>query len=274
MKLFLIRHAECEHNVGQALGNADNLTRVGQEQARQLARYLSDRPVRFTRVLSSDLDRATDTARVICKHQMENGPVLEPFRTAKLREQCFGCGGLSMDVTHIESMASMRARVHGVLRDHILPEMANRVKSRGAVIGVVGHAIILQVFWACLTDLFGSQSFHLARDATWMGSNYMRPKWSNTGIMELDIRPGGPPEEMLLENAVQVNVQPPWLTKSTPPVTPDGSAPLIGWSVTILTVDSTPHLTVETQAAPKIMPFSRQPLMAESYRVPGARVAW
>ncbi|KAJ5169194.1 uncharacterized protein N7482_004788 [Penicillium canariense] len=247
MKLFLIRHAECEHNVGKAFGNSNDLTSVGKEQALCLARYFRDRPVRFTRVLSSDLDRATDTARAICQYQLGSGPALEPFQTAKLREQCFGCGSLSREVTGIESMASMRARVNGFLRDHIWPEMANHATSGDSVIAIVGHGMILQVVWACLADLFGPQSFHLARDAEWTGSGYIHPLWSNTGIMELDIRPGGPPEEMLAENTVHPSVKPPWLMRAKPPW-PEGNAPLVAWSVTILMVDSTPHLNGDTLA--------------------------
>jgi broad specificity phosphatase PhoE len=255
-----------------ARGNSDNLTGVGKDQALRLARYLRDRPVRFTRVLSSDLDRATDTARTICQYQLGSGPALEPFQTAKLREQCFGCGRLSREVTQIESMSSMRARVNGFLRDHILPEMANHATGGNAVIAVVGHGVILQVLWACLTEIFGSQSFHLARNAGAPGADYMHPLWSNTGIMEVDIRPGGPPQEMLIRNMIHPNVEPPWLMRAKPPFPPDGSAPLIGWSVTILTVDSTVHLDGEAlaQTIPAVVPQSRQQPMDQFYRLTGS----
>ncbi|OOQ87659.1 hypothetical protein PEBR_15999 [Penicillium brasilianum] len=271
MRLFLIRHAECEHNVGKATGNSDNLTGVGKDQALRLARYFRDRPVSFTRVLSSDLDRATDTARVICQYQLGSGPALETFQTAKLREQCFGCGRSSREVTQIESMASMRARINGFLQDHILPEMANHVTGGDAVIAVVGHGVILQVLWACLTEIFGSHSFHLARNAEAPAVDYTHPLWSNTGIMEVDIRPGGPPPEMLLRNMIHPNVEPPWLMRSKLPFPPDGSAPLIGWSVTIITVDSTAHLDGDAlaQTVPPVVPQSGQQPMDQFYRLTG-----
>jgi broad specificity phosphatase PhoE len=139
-----------------------------------------------------------------------------------------------------ESMASMKMRINGFLRDQILPLMADRATSSDAVIAVVAHGMILQVLWSCLSDLFGSQSFHLARTAS--TGDYMHPVWSNTGVMELDIRPGGPPQEMLLADAVRMNVEPPWLMKARPPTPLGGNPPLIGWSVTILAVDSTLHL--------------------------------
>lgn len=254
-----------------ARGNADDLTGVGKDQALQLARYFRDRPVRFTRVLSSDLDRATDTARTICQYQLGSGPALEPFQTAKLREQCFGCGRQSREVTQIESMSSMRARVNGFLRDHILPEMASHATGGNAVIAVVGHGVILQVLWACLTEIFGAQSFHLARNAASPGTDYMHPLWSNTGIMEVDIRPGGPPEELLIRNMIHPNVEPPWLMRAKPPFLPDGSAPLVGWSVTILTVDNTAHLEGDAlaQTIPAVMPLSRQQPMDQFYRLTG-----
>ena len=132
------------------------------------------------------------------------------------REQCYGCGRLSREVTQIESMSSMRARVNGFLRDHILPEMASHATGGKAVIAVVGHGVILQVLWACFTEIFGSQSFHLARDAESPGTNYMHPLWSNTGIMEVDIRPGGPPEELLITNMIHPHVEPPWLMRAFP----------------------------------------------------------
>jgi len=145
-----------------------------------------------------------------------------------------------MSAMRVESIASMKMRINGFLRDQILPLMADCTTSSHAVIGVVAHGMILQVLWSCLSDLFGSQSFHLARNA--ITGDYMHPVWSNTGVMELDIRPGGPPLEMLLANAVQMNVEPPWIMKTKPPTPLGGSPPLMGWSVTILAVNSTQHL--------------------------------
>ncbi|KAJ6127600.1 hypothetical protein N7523_003212 [Penicillium sp. IBT 18751x] len=244
MRLFLIRHAECQHNVGQALiAGQSGLTSLGHEQAMRLARYFRDRPIRFNRVLSSDLNRATQTARIICRHQLRSGPPLEPFQTAKLRERCFGCGSMPNAPLRAESVASMKLRINGFLRDQILPLMADRTTSSDAVIGLVAHGMILQVLWSCLADLFGSQSFHVADSAS--TDDYMHPVWSNTGVMEVDIRPGGPPQELLMANSLQVNVEPPWLMKDQPPTPLGGSPPLIGWSVTILAVDSTLHLEMD-----------------------------
>ena len=165
----------------------------------------------------------------------------------------------------IESITSMKMRINGFLRDQILPLMADRTTSSDAVIGVVAHGMILQVLWSCLSDIFGSQSFHLARAAS--TGDYMHPVWSNTGVMELDIRPGGPPREMVLANAVHMNVDPPWLMKTRPPTPLGGSPPLIGWSVTILAVDSTLHL--ERNGMCEARQCVRHPPMDEFSRLMG-----
>lgn len=270
MKLFLIRHAECEHNVGRALyvrgarprshtnntnprgpgHSGANLTANGQDQALRLARYFRDRSVSFTRVFSSDLDRATDTARVLCQYQLGSGPALEPIQLPALREQCFGCGSQNVSSSNAESMASMKLRVNGFLRDYILPLMADKAQESDQVVAVVAHGVILQVIWSCLADLFGLQAFHLSRSVGRNEGNYMQPVWSNTGIMELDIRPSaGPPADMVAREGVYIGVDPPWITKSTLPTLPGWSPPLKGWSVTIMSVDSTMHLAGEALGA-------------------------
>lgn len=242
-----------------------NLTAHGQDQALRLAHYFRDRPVSFTRVFSSDLDRATDTARVICQYQLGSGPKLEPIQTPALREQCYGCGAQSASASGAESMSSMKLRVNGFLRDYILPEMADATQGSDAVIAVVAHGVILQVIWSCIADLFGSQSFHLARTVGRNDGDYMQPVWSNTGIMELDIRPGGPPEQFVTK------VTPPWITKTVPPTPPGSSPPLQAWSVTIMSVDSTAHLDGDAlaQTIPEVRPTSTQQSMDDFYRLTG-----
>ncbi|KAJ5812439.1 hypothetical protein N7474_008740 [Penicillium riverlandense] len=262
MKVYLIRHAECDHNVGQTAGDADHsgLTELGRTQAQLLARHFRDNDVRFTAVFSSDLDRATDTARIVCAQQLGTGPAMEPVQTGLLREQLLGTkvktnsstnrgaaawdssdGGSSQSSE--ESMSSMCARANAFLRDHILPRMADRTSATDAVVAVVAHGVILQVVWACLADLFDDRSFNMAPEMGGDG-NYMHPVWSNTGVMELDIRPDGPPEEMVCRNPAQPIANPPWrLTQAVQPISPGGkNPPLKGWSITILSVDSMDHL--------------------------------
>lgn len=242
------------------------LTANGQEQALRLAQYFRDRPVSFTHVFSSDLDRATDTARVMCQYQLGSGPALEPIQIPALREQCFGCGSQSMSASRAESMSSMKLRVNAFLRDYILPIMSDRTSESGAVVAVVAHGMILQVIWSCFAELFGPHSFYLARTVGRNDADYMHPVWSNTGIMELDVRPGGPPEEMVAKS-----VDPPWINNSAPPTQPGGSPLLQGWSVTILSVDSTMHLDGDAlaQTIPEVRPHSKQQSMDDFYRLTG-----
>lgn len=223
---------------------------------------------------------------------------MKPVQTGVLREQFIGtktktnsskkrgaAAGGSSDggsfPSSEESMSSMRARANTFLRDHILPLMRDRTSATDAVVAVVAHGIILQVLWACLADLFDANSFNTAREMGGDG-DYMHPVWSNTGVMELDIRPDGPPEEMVLQNTVQPIVNPPWLlTQAVQPTPPGGkNPPLRGWSVNILSVDSLDHLQAvgEQELSPArsgkldrdVVHGPRQESMDEFYRLMGS----
>lgn len=250
---------------------SSGLTANGQDQALRLALYFRDRPVSFTRVFSSDLDRATDTARAMCQYQLGSGPTLEPIQLPALREQCVGCGSQTLSADNAEPMTSMKLRTNGFLRDYIMPLMADQTQGSGQVVAVVAHGAILQVIWSCLADLFGPQAFHLSRRVGRDEGDYMLPVWSNTGIMELGIRPSGPPEDMVARNEVLTSVDPPWITKSAPPTLPGESPPLKGWSVTILSVDSTKHLAGNSlgQTIPEVRAYSTQQSMDDFYRLTG-----
>lgn len=106
-----------------------------------LARHFKDRDVCFTNVFSSDLDRATDTARGICQQQL-GGWLLALFQTSLLKEQYFGTTegtrwqsadpasttgtpGTWQGGEQEESMASMRSRANSFLNDHTLPLAEN-----------------------------------------------------------------------------------------------------------------------------------------------------
>lgn len=64
-RIFLIRHAETEWNVlGKSQGwNDIPLNEKGKDQARKLAHYFADLPIRM--IIASPLQRATETARLI-----------------------------------------------------------------------------------------------------------------------------------------------------------------------------------------------------------------
>ncbi len=81
---YIVRHGEAELNKNKVvMGQLDsNLTVTGQTEASTLHRGLNDIP--FDLVLSSDLRRAYDTARIIV------GPEIAITVTKALRERSFG----------------------------------------------------------------------------------------------------------------------------------------------------------------------------------------
>ncbi|MBU3666816.1 MAG: histidine phosphatase family protein [Chthoniobacterales bacterium] len=83
--LYLIRHGETDHNAGDlAMGQTDvPLNERGHGQARQTAEWLRRYPV--GRIVSSDLQRAMDTAAPL---GAALGLAVEP--DPRLRELCFG----------------------------------------------------------------------------------------------------------------------------------------------------------------------------------------
>lgn len=86
MKLIITRHGETEENVaGICQGhNPGKLTKKGEEQAKKLAERLSDEKIDF--VFSSDLARASDTAKEIMKFH----PEIPIYFVKELRERFQG----------------------------------------------------------------------------------------------------------------------------------------------------------------------------------------
>lgn len=67
MTIYIVRHGQTEENIQRILQGhmPGTLTDKGKEQVRNAAELLSKEGVKFTRIVSSDLKRAMDSARII-----------------------------------------------------------------------------------------------------------------------------------------------------------------------------------------------------------------
>jgi alpha-ribazole phosphatase len=107
MKLLLIRHGQTNWNLEQRFqGQSDiPLNETGRRQTAALADRLSTEP--FDAVYSSDLQRATETVRTICKSEFLSDP--------RLREVHFGdWEGLTYDeikAKHPNTLAAWEANI-------------------------------------------------------------------------------------------------------------------------------------------------------------------
>ena len=67
MKIYIVRHGQTEENLQRILQGhmPGTLTVQGKEQVQRAAEQLSKEGVKFTRIVSSDLKRAMDSAQII-----------------------------------------------------------------------------------------------------------------------------------------------------------------------------------------------------------------
>jgi broad specificity phosphatase PhoE len=80
-RLLLLRHGQSEWNAQRRWqGTHDSpLTHVGRRQAAHVGRHLRDVGTRFAGIWSSDLQRASETARIIARH-LEISPIEHDVR--------------------------------------------------------------------------------------------------------------------------------------------------------------------------------------------------
>lgn len=248
-------------------GSTDpSLSEQGKAQIQRLADHFRSRGIRFTRVFSSDLQRARITAEGINGDQ-------KPVQVSELREQHFDVGGGGWSAMaggySEESESEMGDRANTFLHDHILPLLFNNKNhspGNEETVAVVAHGVILRVLWRRLADHFNKSDIKLGPgvDASTM------PSWSNTGYMELDIRPSQQqsrtaaapstttnnaytPSQGLYRTSSgarsatsMVGSAPSASARSSASIAPAPShgegPPLSGWTMTVLTIDDTSHL--------------------------------
>jgi broad specificity phosphatase PhoE len=171
----------------------------------------------------------------------------------------------------VESEESMARRIDSFLDDRLFPLFANDTKSRECIVAIVSHGMLLSHFWRRLLLRLPRKSLTIASDITAGRDNILLDHiggWSNTGYMELAIRKGYNPDiksNAKADNAADASAAVDATTLPTP-VPPSLSleeadvsvAPtksnemsmgsratlrtLIGWSTTILAIDSKTHL--------------------------------
>ncbi|KAJ5091566.1 hypothetical protein NUU61_006436 [Penicillium alfredii] len=261
MRLFLIRHAETVHNVGQDwAGTTDSaLTNHGVQQIECLAQHFFSQSIQFSFVFASDLSRARITAEGICCRQTARADLgVTPTLTKDLRERDFGpLEGVSWGPSHTasgdrhtkpgrsgsgfpshtepESEASMVRRAQSFLNEHLLPVLLDGTDHEEAV-AVVSHGVFLRVLWNCVLQMFNPMNIQASGITSWDGNLaiFSAPSWSNTGFLTVFIQPN-------LAEASNTNTAS--VDTPIPAPQPPSTALLHGWSLVILGVNSKDHLT-------------------------------
>ena len=232
---------------------------------------MAENGLRFSRIYSSDLQRALKTATAIRQAQpppdCDAAPQLRLQVTALpvLREQDFGFyegkpfyarssdSGKSGKENHrsqqlndpdfkdVESRESMATRISSFLLHHLVPAIRNESNEHDSDIVVVSHGIILSQLWRSFLRLVAKNSVTLSPGLS-VGTGATTPLeylggWSNTGYLELEI--------LKKESASTSDLA----TSTTVPPTPDPSSadraepPLLHqYKMTIKTINGKEHL--------------------------------
>ncbi|KAF3482700.1 uncharacterized protein GIQ15_02024 [Arthroderma uncinatum] len=189
MRLYLIRHAESEHNVAQVYAGVTDsaLTNHGMLQIEKLADYFRHQGVQFTRVFCSPLQRARVTADALKKDH--DSKIVVP----DLSEKDFGSLERKSWVSPpaaetrdgfvpTESHEDLSARAKKFLDDYLPPVLQEG--EEGEAVAVVSHGVILSVLWRTLKQMCAPLSFSFGPRASLDSHPII---WSNTGYLELEI---------------------------------------------------------------------------------------
>lgn len=158
VRLFIVRHGQTDHNVQKILqGHRDvPLNKTGREQAARLGRYWQRNGLQIDRVVSSDLSRCQETARIICG---ENDARVPLEFTAGLRERNMGpIEGMRIDeaeqYAHRHGHKSYKEL--GETRDHfrarLRTSLAAAVASGGPNVLVLSHGGAIRAILAMIKD--------------------------------------------------------------------------------------------------------------------------
>lgn len=207
------------------------LTNHGALQTERLGSHLAAREIGFTRIFSSDLQRAFKTAEAIRTAQIaatdDKSSLLTTIKVPLLREQDFGsfegkhvstrsshAKGTYVDIAQaqpqriddfrdVETKEAMTARADEFIDKHLLPLLPAREVDEDHVVAVVSHGILLAVLWRSLLRRFSAGSVSFAPGIAPAGkavSVEFLGGWSNTGYLELELIKGPESEMPSLES--------------------------------------------------------------------------
>ncbi|KAI1948375.1 hypothetical protein LOZ57_002726 [Ophidiomyces ophidiicola] len=194
MRLYLIRHAESEHNVARVYAGVTDsaLTNHGIIQIERLSCHLRAQGVRFTRVFSSPLQRARMTAEGLCKESDDLQPVLLPILIEKnfgsMEGQSWRSNSTSLPSEpsphhqEPETASSVTARVKQFIDSFLFPLL--QANHETEVVAVVSHGLTLLAMWDTLAALCSGDDLIFGPAPL---AQPRHPGWSNTGYMELEV---------------------------------------------------------------------------------------
>lgn len=241
------------------------LTNHGSLQAQRLGQHFTQTGFRFTRIFSSDLQRAYKTAEAIRLAQPDRDDAIVVSQSTLLREQDFGSlEGKPFSARNrsskssaraaerseqlinpvfvdVESRDSMVERTETFIQEELLPLLDGDSPEAEVVVSVVSHGIILSHLWKGFLKVFPNQSVKLAPDLSiGKGGPTLLEHlggWSNTGYLELDI---------YRQSAIAANARDESTvvaSKSTTEATNQQSPhSLLPFQMTIVTVNGQEHL--------------------------------
>lgn len=191
------------------------LTSHGILQAERLGQHFAHAGFNFTKIFSSDLQRAYKTAEAVRIAQAQADDELVVIQLPLLREQDFGWYEgkpfsarqriykpsakevespqqlRNPDFKDVESRDSMARRAEIFVQNELLPLLHGESSEAESVICVVSHGIILSYLWRSFLKLFPKQSVALGPGVSWERGALVPLEhlggWSNTGYLQLDI---------------------------------------------------------------------------------------
>ncbi|MBR9985799.1 MAG: histidine phosphatase family protein [Desulfosarcina sp.] len=173
-KVLLLRHGEPlkESDERRFIGQTDPpLSHVGRRQAKRWQEWLSDVPV--ARIISSDLSRCMETARILCT---DRPIIVEPL--ASLREINLGCwDGMTFrrvrkrwpDAFRQRGLEMARFRPPGGesfldLQQRVVPVFEEVVDQAGGNLLMVAHAGVNRMILCHLLGMPPENLFRIAQD--------------------------------------------------------------------------------------------------------------